>query len=59
MVRRTTQGRINCEIKFKIYSIMFLHPNERYITTISTRLQKVKLAYNKNQNTTTLNWGSA
>ena len=58
MVRQTNQDRINYEIKFKIYSIMFLHSKERLIIMIGTILQKIKPTYNKGQNTTTLNWGN-
>ena len=38
-----------------IYGTMFLHPKERLITTISTRLQKIELTYDKEQNTTIIN----
>ena len=41
-----------------ICDTMFLHPKERWITTISTRLQKIEPIYNKGQNNTTLDWGS-
>ena len=55
IVGQITQGRIDCKIEFKIYSTMFLYPKEQQITT---RLQKVKLVYNKRQDTTILNQGS-
>ena len=41
-----------------ICSTMILHSKEGWITTISTRLQEIKPAYDKRQDTTTLNWRS-
>jgi len=58
MVGQMAQDRINCEIKFKICNIMFLYSKERWITTISTRLQEVKPAYDKGQDIIILNWES-
>lgn len=37
---------------------MFLHSKEEWIFIISTKLQEVKPAYNKRQNTITTNWKS-
>ena len=55
MARRTTQGRVNYEIKFTICSTMLLHSKEEQITMIGTRLLKTELVYNKGQDTITLN----
>jgi len=41
-----------------IYSTMFLYSKEGWITMIGTGLQKIKLVYNKRQDSTALNWGS-
>jgi len=35
---------------------MFLHSKEGQISTISTGLQKIEPAHNKEQNTITINW---
>jgi len=47
MVEQTNQDRINCRIKLKICSTIFLHPKERWITMIGTRLQKIEPIHNK------------
>ena len=54
----TTQNRINCRVKFKIYSIMFLYPKKGQITMTSIRLLEIKLVHDKGQDVTTLNWRS-
>jgi len=41
-----------------ICGIIFLHPEEIWITMIGTELQKIELIYDKRQNATTLNRGS-
>ena len=48
-------GKINHGIKVKIYSTIFLHSKERWITMASSKLQEIKLSHNKEQDTTTLN----
>jgi len=58
MVKRTTQDRTNREIKLKICSTMFLYSKEEWISMISTRLQKVELVHNKEQDIITINWRS-
>ena len=47
MARRTTQGRTNGRIKFKIYSTILLYSKKEWIFTTSIKLQKVELAHNK------------
>jgi len=42
------------EIKLKIYSTMFLHSKEGWISMISTGLQKVEPAHDQGQNTITI-----
>ena len=41
-----------------IYGIMFLYPKEGWIIIISTELQKTEPTYDKEQDTTALNWRS-
>ena len=55
MVGWTTQSRINCEIKLKIYGIRLLHSKERWVTIISIRLLKIELVYDQEQNATAFN----
>ena len=55
MVRQIAQDRINCRIKVKIHSTIFLHSKERQITMASSRLQKIKPSHNKGQDTTISN----
>jgi len=57
MVKRKTQDRTNSRIKLKICSTMFLYSKEEWIYMISTRLQKVELVYNKEQDII-INWRS-
>jgi len=38
MARWTTQGKINSEIKFKIYNTIFLYSEKEQIPMISTKL---------------------
>ena len=45
----TSQGRAYSRIKFEICNTIFLYSKEEQIPTASIRLQKVKLAYNKEQ----------
>ena len=58
MIGQIAQSRVNHRIKFKICSTMFLYTKKRWIIMVGTKLQEIELAYNKRQNTTTLNWGS-
>ena len=58
MVIQTTQDRINSGIKLKIYSTIFLHSKEGQIIATNTKLQKTKPIYNKEKDTTILNWKS-
>jgi len=58
VARKTTQSRTHSGIKFEIYSIIFLHFKEEWISTISTGLQKVELAHNEGQGTITIDWES-
>ena len=58
MIERTNQSRTYSRVKFKIYNIMFLYSKERWISTISTGLQKVEPAYDKGQDTIAINWRS-
>ena len=41
-----------------IYSTIFLHFKEEWITTTSTRLQETEPTYNKEQDAIILNWES-
>jgi len=47
VVEKITQDRTYSKIKLEIYYTIFLHPKERKISMISTRLQKVELVHNK------------
>ena len=47
--------QINCGIKFKICGTILLHPKERYIITIGTRLQEAEPIYDKEQDAIILN----
>ena len=58
MVGWTITSRINCEIKFKIYSIIFLYSTKEQVIMTGTELLKVELTHNKGQDSTTLNWES-
>jgi len=47
MAGRITQSRTYSRIKFEIYSTMFLHFKEGWISMISTRLLAIEPAYSK------------
>ena len=47
IIRWTTQSKINCKVKFKIYNIIFLYPKERWITMTGIKLLEIKQVYNK------------
>jgi len=56
MVIQIVTNRINCEIKFKVCSTIFLYSKKEQIIMIGTGLLKVEPTYNKGQDSTTLNW---
>ena len=55
---QTTQSRLNCGIKVKIYSTMFLYFQKRWFIIVSSGLQKAQLSHNKEQNPIIFNWRS-
>ena len=55
MVGWIIKSRTNSGIQVKIYSIILLYFKEKWITMISTKLQKVELGHNKEQDTTAFN----
>ena len=58
IVGQIAESWINSKVQVKIHGIMFLNSKEGWIVTINTRLQETKSSYNKEQDTTTLNWES-
>ena len=58
MIGRTIEGGSYSGIEIKICSTVLLHSKEGRITMISTRLQKAQSGYDKEQNTTAIDWRS-
>jgi len=58
MVGQAIEGRSYSGIEIKICSTMLLHSKEGQITMIGTRLQEAQLSYDKEQNTTAIDWRS-
>ena len=58
MVRQIVTSQINCGIKFKICDIIFLYSKKGWVIMTGTILSKVEPTYDKEQDSTTLNWGS-
>ena len=56
MVEQTTQSRINCRIKVKIYSILLLYSEERWFIMAGLGLQKTQSGHNKGQDTIVSDW---
>ena len=49
MVGQIVQSRINCGIKLKIHSTIFLYSKEGWIIMTSTRLPEIELVYDQEQ----------
>ena len=58
MVEQTAQSMVNCRVKFKIHSTIFLYPKEGQITTTSTGLPEIELVHDWEQDTIILDWES-